>query len=262
MVNISTSIFGALKAAPPPNPTWRYAYELILGAAASLLSAHPQYEGTVHYGHKREYESRPELLPEIFEKAYEETVGKEQVFNLYFDGLKAWTAGYYFNSAIVRIACAYEYTLCTAGDKDPYDGVKFKAVSDYLKGKHPPPSLEQQLEVISLLSDRNYKREKLDEKVSKCIEDLIDKECLTQERSVESIYEQLSNNDEFFKSSFLYVWNDYNWFKHRPMGYGIPSHARQDARVQFALALRAFLGLCDFYSWCRQKAKTESGTSG
>src|SRR6478672_9664589 len=97
---------------PRPNEKWRYAYDLMVGAAASLLSAHPYYAGTSQYGHKRQY--TPRSLYGLLLGANNEAVRSGRPIDLYHVGLEGWTAGYFFNSGIVRIGCSYEYSIHTA----------------------------------------------------------------------------------------------------------------------------------------------------
>jgi hypothetical protein len=255
-MDISDSILSNLRACPIPNDKWRYAYELIVGAAASLLSAYPHYAGTSHYNLKPQSDSQPEILHNLLLEAHKEAARTGQPINLYYDGLKDWTAGYFFNSGMVRIACAYEYTVSTALGKDPYATLNFERDTQLLKQKNPPPELEKQIDVIELL--KNHVREKLNNKVNDLIDGLVREEPPTEHEQVGSIYKRLgSKGDDFFKAALFFVWCDYNWFKHRPMGYPSANHPRKDPRVQFALALRAYRGLCDFYSWCHNIPQTD-----
>lgn len=249
MKDVSATILGSLKACPSPNSnsSWLYAYELIVGAAASLLSADPYYAGTRHYGHKQHYNSKPKLLPTLLRKAYKDASRKRQPLNLYYDGLQQWTSGYFFNSAVVRVACAYEYTLSTACGNKPYENLDLKKHLGSLILKQPPHALEKQLEVFQSLPSRKALNDKVDDRIDK----LVNQNWLSTEARVENICKRLrSKDDDFFEASLLFVWCDYNWFKHRPMGYPIQNHSRKDPRVQFALVLRAYQGLCELYSWC------------
>lgn len=236
-----------LKACPIPNDKWRYAYELIVGAAASLLSAHPHYVGTSHYGHKQQYHSESKILSGLLQKAYKDAARRRQPLNLYYNGLQKWTAGYFFNSGIVRIACAYEYTLSTACGNKPYKNLDLKKDLGSLKLKQPPPVVKKQLEVFESLPSRKTLNDEVDDMIVK----LIDQGWITAKMPAGGIYKRLRSKDnDFFKASLFFVWCDYNWFKHRPMGYDASIHPRKDPRVQFALVLRAYRGLCDLYSWC------------
>jgi hypothetical protein len=127
-MDIPGVILEALKSCPtPPRATpdhkWRYAYELVVGAAASLLSAHPHYKGTSQYHNKLLSDYDPGILQTLLREAQEKVAGTEEPLNLYHDGLKIWTAGYFFNSGIVRLGCSYEYTISTALGKNPYDSL-------------------------------------------------------------------------------------------------------------------------------------------
>lgn len=251
-MNIPSVILESLKACPtPPTPDnrWRYAYELIVGAAASLLSAHPHYVGTSHYDRKKLYDFHPEILHNLLREAHKEAAIAGRPIDLYYDGLEVWTTGYFFNSGIMRIACAYEYTVSTACSNAPYATLNLEKDMQLLKQKHPPPELEKQLEVIRLLKD--YAREKLNNEVNELIAGLVGEISPTEQEQMSSLYERLgSKDDDFFKAALFFVWCDYNWFKHRPMGYPRANHPRKDPCIQFALAVRAYRGLCDFYSWC------------
>jgi hypothetical protein len=259
-MDIPDLILSNLKACPTRNDKWRYAFELIVGAAASLLSTHPHYVGTSHYDNKQRYDSQPEILHDLLHEAHKEAARTGQPINLYYDGLEDWTAGYFFNSGIVRIACAYEYTLCTACSKDPYEGAHFKRDSDILKQKSPTLELRKQLDVIGRLKNFGTleKREQQNNEVNDLIDRLVREKPPTEQEQVGSIYERLGSKDgDFIEAALFFVWCDYNWFKHRPMGYPTPSHVRKDPRVQLALALRAYSGLCEFYSWCHNLSQTE-----
>ena len=48
----------------------------------------------------------------------------------------------------MRIACAYEYSICTARGAEPFDKAKFEAVCNSLKQERPPAAIEQLLEVV------------------------------------------------------------------------------------------------------------------
>ena len=61
-MTIPQTILETLASIPTPDDKWQFTYELIVGAAASLLSAHRHYVGTSHYGHKERYHTRA-LLP-------------------------------------------------------------------------------------------------------------------------------------------------------------------------------------------------------
>jgi len=259
MIDIPELILSKLKACPAGNDKWRYAYELIVGAAASLLSAHTHYVGTSHYGNKRRYESQPEILHNLLLEAHKEAARTSQPINLYYEGLEEWTAGYFFNSGIFRIACAYEYTLCTACGKDPYKGAHFKDDSSALKQSAATPELRRLLETIAGL--KNFRkvedRRTQNDKVNDLIDRLVRERPPTEQEQIGSIYERLaSKEDDFIEAALFYVWCDYNWFKHRPTGYPATDHPRKDPRVQFALALRAYCGLCGFYAWCFNLAPT------
>jgi hypothetical protein len=255
-MDIPDLILSNLKACPISNDKWRYTYELIVGAAASLLSAHPHYVGTSHYHNKPQYDSHPEILHTLLREAHKEAARTGQSINLYYDGLEVWTAGYFFNSGMVRIACAYEYTLSTALGKDLYAFLNFKNDTQLLKQKNPLPELQKHLDVIWSLEE--YGREKLNNKVNELIDGLVREKPPTEQEQVGSIYERLgSKDDDFFKAALFFVWCDYNWFKHRPTGYSGSGHPRERPSVQFALALRAYRGLCDFYSWCHTIPQTD-----
>jgi len=247
-MDIHRTIHDALKACPSPEDRWRYTYELIVGAAASLLSAYPYYVGTTHYGHKKRYDTPQGILSDLLLKADEEATNKGEPLNLYFDGLKDWTAGYFFNSGIVRIACAYEYTICTARGADPFDTAKFEAVCNSLKQESPPAAIEQLLDVIKCfrISGGTEGRKRLNDTVDK----LVDQFHFEKQPTAETIYEEHGNTEAFAKTAVLFVWADYNWFKHRPMGYSGAGQARERPSVQYALALRGYRALCDLYSWC------------
>jgi hypothetical protein len=251
MMDVPKTILEGLESCPPPRPDdrWQYAYELIIGAAASLLSAYPHYVGTSHYGHKERYHNQPGLLPGLLRKAHEEATLNKRPLNLYFDGLEDWTAGYFFNSGIVRIACGFEYTICTARNKDPFDTAKFEEDCNLLKQHRHPAAIEQLLEIIKCFRIRGGAdaRKQLNDNVSTLVNQFHFKE----QAIAETIYEELVNTDDFVRIAVLFVWVDYNWFKHRPMGYSRMGQARERPAVQYALALRGYRALCDLYSWCR-----------
>lgn len=254
-MDIPTTLLDTLKGCPippkaSPDHKWRYAYELIVGAAASLLSAHPQYKGTTQYKNKLLSDYHPEILQTLLREAQEKVAGTQDPLNLYHGDLKIWTAGYFFNSGIVRIGCSYEYTISTALGKDAYASLRFKEDTYLLKQKKLlPRELEKQLEVIGSLEGCN--RDKLNNKVNELIAGLISDISLKDQEPMSSLYERLgSKDDDFYKAALFYVWCDYNWFKHRPEGYPPADHPRKDPRVQFALALRAYRGLCGLYTWC------------
>lgn len=250
-MDLSCTILDALKACPTPEPDgrWRYTYELIVGAAASLLSASPHYIGTRHYNLKKQYESRPETLHDLLHEAQAEADRIRKPINLYYEGLEDWTAGYFFNSGIVRIACAYEYAICTAGNTDPFDMAKFEEVSNSLKKYGPPVAIKQLLEIFE--SFKGYGRTEGRKKLNSDVDALASKFHFEEQATAQSIYEELANHEDFLRAAVLFVWSDYNWFKHRPMGYPGSGHPRERPAVQFALALRGYRALCDLYSWCR-----------
>ena len=260
MMDIPDLILSNLKACHNHNDKWRYAYELIVGAAASLLSTNPYYVGTSHYGSKQHYDAQPGILHDLLSEAHKVATKTGKPIDLFHPGLKNWTAGYFFNSGIVRIACAYEYTLCTACGKDPYEGAHFKKDSDTLKQKSPTLELRKLLDVIGRLKNSGTleKREKQNNEVNDLINQLVREKPLTEQEQVGNIYERLgSKDDDFLEAALFFVWCDYNWFKHRPMGYPRPDHPRKDPRVQFALALRAYRALCDLYSWSHNLPQTD-----
>jgi hypothetical protein len=149
----------------------------------------------------------------------------------------------------MRIGCSYEYTISTALGKDPYDSLKFKEDTQLLKRNNPCHELEKQLDVIGSLGV--YRRDALNNKVNELIARLVRDISPTDQEPMSSFYERLgSKDDEFLKAALFFVWCDYNWFKHRPIGYPTTDHPRKDSRVQFALTLRAYRGLCDLYTWC------------
>jgi hypothetical protein len=83
IMDIPSVILDALKDCPiPPQATpdhkWRYAYELIVGAAASLLSAYPQYRGTSHYHNKLLSDYDPGILHTLLREAQEKVAGTEK----------------------------------------------------------------------------------------------------------------------------------------------------------------------------------------
>ena len=102
------------------------------------------------------------------------------------------------------------------------------------------------------MSLQKYNRKKLDNDVNRLVNELATQEILDQKTNLETIFEQLeSNHDSFLKAALLFVWCDYNWFKHRPIGYPGTDHPRVNPSIQYALALCAYCALCDLYSWCR-----------
>jgi hypothetical protein len=253
-LDIPSVILKALKDCPipaqaTPDHKWRYAYELIVGAAASLLSAHPHYRGTSQYHNKLLSDYDPGILHTLLREAQEKVSGTEKPLNLYHPRLEVWTAGYFFNSGIMRIACSYEYTISTAYSNPPYAFLDLEKAVQFLKQKHPPLELEKELAVIQLLKTSGG--EKLDKEVNELIAGLVRDISLTDQEPMSSLYERLESKDEdFFKAALFYVWCDYNWFKHRPIGYPATDHPRKDSRVQFVLTLRAYRGLCGLYTWC------------
>jgi hypothetical protein len=123
--------------------------------------------------------------------------------------------------------------------------MKFKEAARFLRSVRfsIPSEVLNQLNAFESVPNREVLHREVDELI----------ECLTEniDFTEENICERLQkNDDEFFKTAFYYMWCDYNWFKHRPMGYPVEKHARTDHRIQFALAVRAYCALCDFYSWC------------
>lgn len=250
-MNTPDFILHNLKSCPMPRPKekWRYAYELIVGAAASLLSAHPYYAGTSHYGHKRQY--TPGSLCNLLLEAHNEAVRSGRFINLYHVGLEGWTAGYFFNSGIVRIGCSYEYSMHTACGHGPYESLRYKDDTEELRNGNPP-EFDKQLDVLK--SFHKYKRDKLHRQTNTLIRKLVRKIAPERDDQVDVLYKRLeTRDDEFFKAALYFVWCDYNWFKHRPMGYRDSNNPRKNAQIQFALALRAFRGICQFYSMCKAR---------
>ncbi|MDK2742561.1 MAG: hypothetical protein NDI90_06570 [Nitrospira sp. BO4] len=245
MKAIAETILNHLDTCPIPssNSKWRYAYELVLGAAVSLISAEKYFVGTSHYHQKEPYDYLLSALPKLVRKAHQEAADKP--IDLYHEGLEIWTAGYFFNSGVIRIACAYEYAIHTACGDDPYDNLDFKEASIYLRSikQEFPPEIVNHLAAFESVTGRD----KLHQQVDQLVGRLVAEGCPDDEK----FYEWLQkNDDEFFRTAFYYVWCDYNWFKHRPMGYPAGNHPRKAHHVQFALAARAYCALCDFYSWC------------
>jgi len=248
-MNIPDLILRNLRTCPIPRPEarWRYAYDLIVGAAASLLSAHPYYAGTSHYGHKERY-TRDSLYPLLL-GAHNEAVQSGHPINLHHLGLKGWTAGYFFNSGIVRIGCSYEYSIHTACGHNAYASLSYKDDTKALRNGNPP-EFDKHLDVWESFS--NYQRAKLHQQTNTLIRRLVRKIAPERDEQADVLYERLETRDnEFLKAALYFVWCDYNWFKHRPMGYRGSNSPRRNDQIQFALALRAFRGLCEFYSMCR-----------
>jgi hypothetical protein len=110
-------------------------------------------------------------------------------YNLYFDGLKDWTAGYFFNSGIVRIACAYEYAICTARGAEPFDKAKFEAVCNSLKQERPPAAIEQLLEVVKRfrISGGAEGRKHLNDTVDKLLDQFHFEEHATTEETYKEV---------------------------------------------------------------------------
>jgi hypothetical protein len=251
MMNVPDFILHNLKSCPIPRPMekWRYAYELIVGAVVSLLSAHRYYAGTSHYGHKRQY--TPGSLYNLLLGAHNEAVRSGDPINLYHFGLEDWTAGYFFNSGIVRIGCSYEYSIHTACGHSPYDSLRYVQDTKALRNGNPP-DLDKQLDVFESFS--RYQRAKLHQQTNRLISRLVRRTAPERDEQVGVLYERLeSRDDEFFRAALYFVWCDYNWFKHRPMGYRASSNPRRNDQIQFALALRAFRGICQFYSMCKAR---------
>jgi hypothetical protein len=252
-MNIPHFILHSLETCPIPRPgeKWRYAYDLMVGAAASLLSAHPYYAGTSHYGHKRQY--TPRSLYGLLLGAHDEAVRSGRPIDLYHVGLEGWTAGYFFNSGIVRIGCSYEYSIHTACAHTPYASLSYIQDTKALRNGNSP-DFDQQLDVFESFS--KYPRAKLHQQTNRLIRRLVTKIAPERHAQVGVLYERLeTRDDEFLKAALYFVWCDYNWFKHRPMGYRGSSNPRRNDQIQFALALRAFRSLCQFYSICRARRR-------
>ena len=104
-MDIPELILSNLKVCPidnGDNDKWCYAYELIVGAAASLLSTHPHYLGTSHYHNKPRYDSQRGFLHDLLREAHHVATMKGKPIDLFYPGLEDWTAGYFFNSGMVR----------------------------------------------------------------------------------------------------------------------------------------------------------------
>lgn len=149
----------------------------------------------------------------------------------------------------MRIACAYEYTICTTKDGDPFNTAKFEAVCNSLQQFNPPATIEQLLRIIKCfrIAPGLEGRKEL----SDTVDQLVDQFHFDEQDTSEKIYQKLGNTEPFIRTAALYVGADYNWFKHRPMRYSGAGRARERPVVQYALALRAYCSLCDLYSWCR-----------
>jgi len=90
------------------------------------------------------------------------------------------------------------------------------------------------------------------------VDKLVDQFHFEEHATTEEIYEEIGNTDAFVRTAVLFVWADYNWFIHRPMGYSGTGQARKRPPVQYAFALRGYRALCDLYSWCfRLKRNSE-----
>ncbi len=144
----------------------------------------------------------------------------------------------------------------------PYTGTLDYCLGDALSIKYMehtnalrngnPPELDKQLDVFK--SFNQYKRKKLHEQTNRLISSLVRKIAPERDEQVGILYDRLkSRDDQFLKAALCFVWCDYNWFKYRPMGYRASKNPRRNDQIQFALALRAFSGLCRFYSMCKAR---------
>ena len=101
----------------------------------------------------------------------------------------------------MRIACAYEYTICTAIGTDPFDTAKFEAVCNSLKQEKPPASIERLLEIIKCFRIKGGAegRKELNDTVDK----LVDQFHFGEQATAETIYEQLGRTDTFVRDRYV-----------------------------------------------------------
>jgi hypothetical protein len=190
------------------------------------------------------------MLPHLLRKAHNEASKRQEPLNLYTGDLNDWTAGYFFNSGLFRIACGLDYTLATVGKTHKYDLANFQNICETLEPHNPTLEVKMLLDIVKTL--QSYGRKKLDQAVDRAVKSLVEHAQVALPENPEAMYQQLRENDQsFIKTGLLFVWNDYHWFKHRPIGYSGADHPRVLALIQYALALRAYRGVCVLYSWCR-----------
>jgi hypothetical protein len=250
MKSIAETILNHLDTCPIScsSSKWRYAYELVLGAGASLIRAEKYFVGTSQYDSKQPYDCLLNDLHRLLRQAYQEA--DEKPIDLYYDGLEIWTAGYYFNSGVVRIGCAYECTTHTTREREaPYASLNYNEEISRLMNGNPSPEVEKQLQVFRCL--HRLGRTQLDQQVDALTLGLWGRNGPPEAEKTEEVHQRLiTYDDEFLKTAFYFVCCDYNWFKHRPIGYQMTKHPRKDHRFQLALAVRAFCALCTYNSWC------------
>lgn len=94
---------------------------------------------------------------------------------------------------------------------------RFQEVCDRLNQENPPVKIEWILDNVRgfRISHGAEGHKELNETVDR----LVNQFDFEVEASAHSIYDQLSHDAVFLRAAVLFVGADYNWFKHRPMGY-------------------------------------------